>query len=238
MAVPLVPGWRCCAYHAPRQRAEVQPTHLSSRCAPISTAGAGSCATTAPWSGWCVAGTACEPAEARTALPAWECRQGRMQRCQCASTGSAAGQMPSGPAIDAAVQLTRSCPSRTGASDALLARQPSGPEKVQALAKGHERSLWSGWVGAYLAALAPRCSCGTAVRSGGACSAALPLLCVWRTPAPSHGAPHARLREQCASRTAAYAPVPAGHIDLRSSEFYVYHIMHLASAACRAIATR
>ena len=85
----------------------------------------------------------CEPAEARTALPAWECRQGRMQRCQCASTGSAAGQMPSGPAINAVVQLTRSCPSRMGASDALLARQPSGPEKVQALAKGHERSLWS-----------------------------------------------------------------------------------------------
>lgn len=141
--MPLVPGWRCCAYHAPRQRAEVQSTHLSNRCAPISTAGAGSCATTAPWSGWCVAGTACEPVEARTALPAWECRQGRMQRCQCASTGSAADQMPSGPAIDAAVQLTRSCPSWMGGSDALLARQPSGPEKVQALAKGHERSLWS-----------------------------------------------------------------------------------------------
>ena len=63
-------------------------------------------------------------------------------------------------------------------------------------------TLACGWVGAYLAALAPRCSCGTAVRSGGACSAALPLLCVWRTPAPSHGAPHARLREQCAQATA------------------------------------
>ena len=143
MAVPLVPGWRCCAYHAPRQRAEVQSTHLSNRCAPIGTAGAGSCATTAPWSGRCVAGTACEPAEARTALPAWECRQGRMQRCQCAPTGSGADQMPSGSAIDAAVQLTHSCPSRACASDALLARQPSVPEKVQALAKGHERSLWS-----------------------------------------------------------------------------------------------
>ena len=136
MGLPLVHGWRCCAYHAPRQRAEVQPMHLCGRCAPISTAGAGSCATTAPWSGWCVAGTACEPAEARTALPAWECRQGRMQRCQCASTGSAADQMPSGPAIDAAVQLTRSCPSRTGASDALLAWQPSALRKFRHWPRG------------------------------------------------------------------------------------------------------
>ena len=143
MDLPLVHGWRCCAYHAPRQRAEVQPMHLCGRCAPISTAGSGSCATAAPWSCSAWQAVPCEPAEARTALPAWECRQGRMQRCQCAPTGSGADQMPSGSAIDAAVQLTHSCPSRACASDALLARQPSGPEKVQALAKGHERSLWS-----------------------------------------------------------------------------------------------
>ena len=47
-----------------------------------------------------------------------------------------------------------------------------------------------------------RCGGGTAVRSGRACGAALPLRCVWRTPAPSHGAPYARLREQCAQNTA------------------------------------
>ena len=65
-----------------------------------------------------------------------------------------------------------------------------------------------------------RCGGGTAVRSGRACGAALPLRCVWRTPAPSHGAPYARLREQCAQNTASSPSVPAGHIDLRSSEFY------------------
>ena len=124
MAVPLVPGWRCCAYHAPRQRAEVQPTHLSSRCAPISTAGAGSCATTAPWSGWCVAGTACEPAEARTALPAWECRQGRMQRCQRRRSRSAPHQPPQQP-LQVQLVLHQLHSQVPGVADHLLHHLPS-----------------------------------------------------------------------------------------------------------------
>jgi hypothetical protein len=106
--------------------------HLCGRCAPISTAGSGSCATAAPWSCSAWQAVPCEPAEARTALPAWECRQGRMQRCQCAPTGSGADQMPCGSAIDAAVQLTHSCPSRACASDALLARQRSALRKFSA----------------------------------------------------------------------------------------------------------